>query len=202
MSLLFAMKNYTQAEHFYLNHNKFEGTIPSEVFLLSNLQFCDISYNFISGTIPSEIGISSHRDLVLSSNRLEGTIPDEVYKNGLDQLQDLKLDHCNLTGTLSTRIGKLSGLQNLHLQNNAFLGRLPSELGQLQSLMSIRLNGNDFTGSIPDEMCQLQGPNTLTTAVADCAPQEETGAPAQIDCNMDTCCTSCCEADTGICVSV
>lgn len=191
----------------FLSHCDFVGSIP-DLGQLTDLQYLDISANpRISGTLPTEIGMLSQLlDLVLSSTSFHGTLPMELYS--LSQLQDLKLDNCNFTGTLSPQIAHMAGLQNLVLAGNNFVGTLPEGLGRLKALIHAQLQDTGFVGTVPESMCLLKGPNTLKDLVADCAApvpsaiEETTDGAARppVEC-PDGCCTSCCDAETKICLA-
>lgn len=63
-----------------------------------------------------------------------GTIPVETYD--MRQLQLLQLHHCDFSGTISDRIGLLSGLRVLTIYHNYFSGRLP--VAQIEQLNLVR----------------------------------------------------------------
>ena len=71
--------------------------------------------------------------LYLENGNLTGTIPQEIY-NGCPHLGSLGLIKQNLSGTLSTDIGKLTDLSLLWLVDNNFNGTIPIELGNLKFL--------------------------------------------------------------------
>ena len=54
------------------------GPIPSEIGLLTNLEYLDIDRNKLTGTIPTELGkLVRMIELDLDKNKLVGTIPTE-----------------------------------------------------------------------------------------------------------------------------
>ncbi|MED6154585.1 hypothetical protein PIB30_113954, partial [Stylosanthes scabra] len=59
---------------FALNHNSFNGTIPSTHFEgLANLVIIDLADNSLDGTVPSTLfALPSLQQLILSENRFEG----------------------------------------------------------------------------------------------------------------------------------
>ena len=60
----------------YLFENKLNGTIPTELGLLSNLEWLDLFKSQLTGTIPSELGLLSNLiSLSLDSNQFTGTVP-------------------------------------------------------------------------------------------------------------------------------
>ncbi|KAH9332019.1 hypothetical protein KI387_004127, partial [Taxus chinensis] len=72
-------------------------------------------------------------------------------------ITSLALPSMNLSGTLATEIGFLSGLQILDLSYNKELtGPIPSTLGNLINLKTLVLIGCGFSGHIPPELGNMQ----------------------------------------------
>ncbi|CAB9525634.1 Leucine rich repeat N-terminal domain [Seminavis robusta] len=207
---------------FYFGDNKLSGTIPTEVGLLSQQVHLDTNADFqpdsgpsfgfarnnaLSGTIPSEFGlVDKLSEFNIGDTRIGGTIPEELILNCLN-LWFLRVENCNLGGTLSTNLGLLTNLRFLLLANNNFSGSIPVELEALTLLEDFTINGNpELRGGIPDGMCfessfSAQG----LEFVADCAPTTitasdgttSTGEPL-VSC-PEGCCSACCDGGTGIC---
>lgn len=94
----------------YLN-----GSIPSEIKLLSSLVFLDLAENFY----------------------LYGSIPNELYE--LENLKYLYLNDCSMTGTLSNDgIANLQLLEDVYLGNNRFSGTVPRHLGSTHGIRPLR----------------------------------------------------------------
>ncbi|KAL7179990.1 hypothetical protein ACSBR1_043241 [Camellia fascicularis] len=170
-------------EELALNHNLFEGILPSCLSNLRSLKFFDISLNQFTGNIsPSLFGsLNSPEYIDLSHNRFEvlfsfgsfanhsnlevvelisGNDKFEVETEYTDwipmfQLKVLVLSNCNLN--------KLSGnvLKFLLYQNklrNAFEGGIPSSFGMMSELVVLDLSINNFLGELNDN--QFTGPLT------------------------------------------
>ena len=58
----------------------------------------------------------------------------------------------DISGTLPTEIGWLTGLTYVDLSYNALSKTLPTEVGMLTGLTSIDLGKNSFTGTIPSQI--------------------------------------------------
>ena len=141
-----------------------EGTLSSDIRLLSNLEVFDVFNCSFSGSIPTELALlSSLMQLDLSRNRMTGTLPTELCR--LPNLRHLGLGNIILSGPLPTDLGNLSStLIWLDLSYNHFTGALPSELGQLTLLEHLDL-GYDIhplTGRIPTELGLLSKLTYLT----------------------------------------
>ena len=76
-------KNMAGLTIFNLVDNKLNGSIPSDLATLTNLQELYLGHNNLSGTIPELLGNStSLLHLDLSYNNLQGEVPKEgVFKN-------------------------------------------------------------------------------------------------------------------------
>jgi len=116
-----------------LDSDNLDGTIPSELGDLSNLEFLDLEANRLSGTIPSELG-------------------------DLSNLQRLDLDANSLSGTLPSELGNLSNLQTLNLENNSLSGTLPSELN-LNNLKTYNLENPPYVETEIDYVDAILGAN-------------------------------------------
>lgn len=74
----------------YLSDNFIDGSIPGQLFNLSNLEHLLLQNNKLTGTIPSELAqLSKIRELVLAQNYLSGSIPTEI--NQLVYLERISL---------------------------------------------------------------------------------------------------------------
>ena len=67
----------------------------------------------------------------------------------------LRLHPKNLTGTLPTALGSLTGLIDLDLAANELTGSIPTQLGSLTKLQWLDLHDNQLSGSIPVELGDL-----------------------------------------------
>jgi Leucine-rich repeat (LRR) protein len=94
------------------------GTLPRELFELTNILALFANYNKFEGKLPTLIGMLS--------------LLNEIYLYGSD-----------LTGQIPTEIGMLSGIQILTLSQNAFGGTLPTQLNELTELKIIAIQRED-----------------------------------------------------------
>jgi LRR receptor-like serine/threonine-protein kinase FLS2 len=168
----------------FLENNKLNGTIATEMFRLPFLRVIDIGVNDFTGAIPTYIGIcASLIDFNVASNRLNGSIPHEILL--LTNLEVLMLSENELTGMLPLEIyerdvyddngdllvdddgepleflfswSNLTQLVALAMDRNNLVGTFPSELlwGLRSSLTSLDIGYNFFTGTLPDEIGDMQ----------------------------------------------
>jgi len=119
-----------------LSSSKLTGSLPSELFALTQLTTIDLSANDLTGGIPSTIGqATSLSVLQLSENQLSSTLPPEIGK--VTSLKSVSLAHNRMSGSIPSDIEYLSALQELDVRNNKFAYELPSEMGHLTSLTGL-----------------------------------------------------------------
>jgi hypothetical protein len=145
----------TNLNYLFLNENKFSSTIPSEIGLLTNLKGLDFKFNSdITGRLPEQIGrLTSLETLDLVDTNLIGP----AFPKALLQLTDLKYLHLKgnaFTGTIPTEVGVFSSLINMALDQQFLTGSIPSEVGLLSNLRILYLSNNQLTGTIPRELSQ------------------------------------------------
>jgi len=135
-----------------------EGTIPTELGLLTDVTGFDVNKNSLTGPMPTEVG-KMHK-----------------MKKWFDA-------HSNsLSGTLPTELGNFVKLTSYFgLQSNKISGTVPSELGRLVAMTShFRVGWNSFTGTIPTELGELVNMVNGETAVVFYAhsPSSPTAPPS------------------------
>lgn len=139
------------------------GTLPTELRLLTDLVFLNLTSDSIVGTIPTELGeLTTLRWFNLANTSLTGTLPTEI--GALTGLVKLSLGECNLEGSLPTELGSLAALTQLDLFDNSFNGTLPTELGGCTSMEKFNVYNNNFFGTLPVEL-MVQWTELLSLAV-------------------------------------
>ena len=118
-----------------LTDNNVNGTIPVELFALSNLITLDLSSNWLGGTLPTEFATMKNLlNLILNNNQIQGSVP--------------------------TIYGNFASLRQLNLGNNQIVGIIPKELEHIGTLKALGLNSNKLKGTIPD-LTELDNLGTL-----------------------------------------
>jgi hypothetical protein len=165
-----------------LINNGLEGSIPSEISLLKNLQGLVLSQNAIGGTIPSSISnLTELIELVLTENELEGTVP--VSFGSLDLVTTVDLSKNQLSGSIPSQIGIMLNLERLNLCGNDLTGQIPSHLSSLTYLQSLNVASNLLSGDMPGSVCDLGSVEVARGPVPDMV----------VDCSVTCeCCSRCC----------
>ncbi|WCJ25166.1 transmembrane kinase 1 [Euphorbia peplus] len=159
-----------------VGHQNLQGTLPSNLQNLTQLERLELQWNNISGPLPSLNGLSSLQVVMLTSNQFT-SIPNDFF-TGLSSLQALEIDNnpfspwvipqsirnasalqnfsansANITGSIPDFFGPdaFPGLTILHLAFNKLEGGLPASFSGSQ-IQSLWLNGQasktKLTGSV------------------------------------------------------
>ena len=131
-----------------------DGSIPSELGLLSNITYLNLRSNDLDGPIPTELdSLTNLRVLNLHSNNLSGDIPDlsttmleELYlANNYDEM----VEDSGLTGNVPRWLNGMTTMRKLWLWGNRLTGSIP-DLSGMTSLQELKLANNMLDGGVPD----------------------------------------------------
>ncbi len=135
-----------------------EGGIPAEIGLLSELRRLDLSDNNIHGALPAQIGdLAELVELNVEDNTFLGR--DTGIPAALSKLQKLELLNLNDTyfeGEIPRELGNLSSLVRLELADMIWMtGALPPEFGKLSNLEHLDVSNSVFDRALPQDLVKL-----------------------------------------------
>ncbi|CAB9507786.1 Leucine Rich Repeat [Seminavis robusta] len=164
-------------QHLWLDQNNLGGSLPLEIYMLSNLKTLSLGYNHMDGSIstligqlsflegiemnlalkgpgsiPTEIGSATELKYIsLRSNNLQGSIPSELWQ--LSNLDTLSLGLNQLQGSIpASQIARLTKLRWLNLEECGLTGSIPTEIGKATSLEFFAAYLNGINGTLPSEL--------------------------------------------------
>jgi len=172
----------TQSQPLLINldvsSNRLGGSLPEDLFQLSQLEILDLHGNLFQSTIPQNIHPDNEqlKFIALHDNILEGTIPSTIAN--LRRLSHLDVTHNRLTGTLPLEMERCSDmtylfvgannfkkrqsipsfiysmdkLRELSLKGSNLKGTISNVIGVLEDLVVLDLDNNELTGSVPSEI--------------------------------------------------
>lgn len=168
--------------------NLLGGSIPTELsnlfnfigYILEGSVLLDVSSNELVGPIPTELVMAMGiQELILEHNNLTGSLPEELRNQ--TKLSVLRVGNNRLTGTLPSTFGLAINLTVLGLENNQFQGTIPLDYYNLDALYDFRTQGNLLTGTAPELFC-------LSTALG----RPTIGTQYLVECPMMcSCCNEC-----------
>merc|ERR1712193_249333 len=137
-----------QMEMIRIHGNGLQGTLPSELLILSTIYEFTAADNLITGTFPPNYEQLNELDtLVLAFNQFSGEIPGYFFRFKDMVYWDVGFN--KFTGTIPQDVPqKMPNLQVMFGENNNFSGTLPDNLGTLD-LKNVHLDDNEFVGTIP-----------------------------------------------------
>ncbi|MFS7956909.1 putative non-specific serine/threonine protein kinase [Helianthus anomalus] len=144
-----SFRNFHNLLELYLNDNKLNGNIPSQILQLSSLSITlNLSQNNLFGSLPTEVGdLKMLSALDLSGNYLSGNIPSSL--GGCDSLSSLSLRGNFFHGMIPLSISSLRGLEVLDISHNNLSGQIPRFLERLFLFGYLNLSYNKFEGEVP-----------------------------------------------------
>uniref|UniRef100_A0A0D3F0W8 Protein kinase domain-containing protein n=1 Tax=Oryza barthii TaxID=65489 RepID=A0A0D3F0W8_9ORYZ len=146
-----------------LSKNQLTGSLPDWIHGLNFLYFIDISNNKLTGDLPTAIMLMP----MLQSDKVATQLDPRAFEqpvyarpsltygknNALPAM--LNLANNELTGAISSEVGRLKSLTLLNLSFNSLSGQIPQQLFDLTNLQVVDLSNNHLSGSIPPGLNNL-----------------------------------------------
>lgn len=122
--------------------------------LALSIAHLEIESNFLTGKIETIGQMANLETIYLRRNALNSKL--DFLKTGiLGNLTTIWLDGNDITHTIPTEVGQLSGLESFSVANAKLTGSIPSEFGLLTNLKRLWLFNNTLSGHIPSQLDQL-----------------------------------------------
>jgi Leucine-rich repeat (LRR) protein len=127
-----------------LSDNRFSGSLPSQLFLLSRLESISLSLNCFEHRLPSSMCHAGHVEVLSltglgSSHSCKNLVTVPFTSVSLVQTMDGSIPDC---------VWQLSNLRMLNLAGNGLSGTI-GEVAAMSSLLSLTLSHNYLSGVIP-----------------------------------------------------
>ncbi|CAN6342486.1 unnamed protein product [Urochloa humidicola] len=139
------------AEHFHLNQNMLEGSVPEYLFN-SGMQLKHILFdrNNFTGPIPASIGLIKSLEVLRLNNN--GFIDQVPSFNNLTKLHVLMLSNNKLSGPIPD-LSSMISLENVDFSNNTFTpSSVPSWFANLTNIMTLTMQSVGLSGQLPQKI--------------------------------------------------
>ncbi|KAL0676664.1 hypothetical protein Bca4012_004645 [Brassica carinata] len=123
-----------------INHNHFNGTLPSDFFVNWTAMYTTIEQN-------QDRYAERYMAVDFSGNKFEGEIPRSIGL--LKELHVLNFSNNAFTGHIPSSMGNLAELESLDVSQNKLSGEIPQELGSLSFLAYMNFSHNQLIGLVP-----------------------------------------------------
>ncbi|XP_013737883.3 receptor-like protein 15 [Brassica napus] len=145
--------------------NKLNHLLPENIgWILPHLRYMNISKNGFQGTLPSSLGNMKNIEYMdLSRNSFHGELP-RSFLNGCDSMAILKLSHNKLSGEIFHEPPIFTNILGLFMENNLFTGKIGQGLQSLRNLSLLDISNNNLTGVVPSWIGELPSLTALLIA--------------------------------------
>ncbi|KAE8654781.1 putative receptor protein kinase TMK1 [Hibiscus syriacus] len=133
-----------------IGHQNLQGTLPSDLQHLTELERLELQWNNVSGPVPNLSGLSSLL-VVMLSNNLFTSFPTDFF-SGLSSLQSLEIDNNPFSAwEIPRSLQNASALLNFSANSANITGKIPDIFGSdaFPSLNILHLAFNSLEGELP-----------------------------------------------------
>lgn len=133
-----------------IGRQNLQGTLPSNLQNLTQLERLELQWNNISGPVPSLNGLSSLQAIMLSNNQFT-SLPSDFF-TGLSALQSVDIDNNPFARwVIPENIKDASALQNFSANSANISGSIPDFFGpdDFPALTILHLSFNELEGGLP-----------------------------------------------------
>ncbi|KAJ4841341.1 hypothetical protein Tsubulata_050696, partial [Turnera subulata] len=144
------LRKLTQLTEFVVAQNELEGMVPRSLSELRNLEVLDLRSNKLNGPVDLDMFLEMQKlyELDLSGNFLSFNAKTNLNAT-FPKFETLRLESCNLRGTLPELLRDQDKLEFIDLGNNSIHGQIPPSICNLTTLGELRLGSNHLSGRLP-----------------------------------------------------
>ncbi|KAL3323914.1 hypothetical protein AABB24_038207 [Solanum stoloniferum] len=139
-----------------IGRQNIQGTLPSEISKLTELERLELQGNNISGPLPSLSGLSSLQVLLLGENQFS-SIPADFFTD-MSSLLSVDMDKNPFVGwEIPESLRNASSLKNFSANSANVIGRIPNFFSpdEFPGLVNLHLAGNNLEGELPSSFSGL-----------------------------------------------
>ncbi|XP_072993063.1 leucine-rich repeat receptor protein kinase HPCA1-like [Typha latifolia] len=153
--------------HILFDGNQFTGPIPNSIGLVKTLEVLRLDRNLLNGSIPTNItNLTDLNELNLANNKLSGPVPN---LSGLVNLNYVDLSNNTFNGSPAPAwFSTLTSIRTIVMENSMLSGQVPEKLFALPQLQQVTLKRNAFNGTLNmsgDISPQLQSVDLQTNQI-------------------------------------
>jgi Leucine-rich repeat (LRR) protein len=149
-----------QLQVLILSSNALNGDIPVTLANCTELYYIGLQGNQFNTTFPEVFGqLPKLQTLNLDNNAFHGSIPDTFTLT--PTMVEVAMSHNSLTGCPPQAAGDASNLLYLYLDDNLFHCTVPGSYGNFTNLEILRLDDNYLYGTIPASLNGLSALQTI-----------------------------------------
>jgi len=175
----------TKLTHLEMESNYFTGPFPTAITTMDKLTYCYLRRNNMAFNLDFlKVGqFNNMFAMWLDGNDVTGTLPSEMGL--MTGLASFSLANATLTGKIPDELGNLNELRRLWLFNNELTGTIPVALNKLELLEVVELHGNKLNGDMPQGVCSAvdKSEYEYKSLTSDCKKA--------VTCKSPSCCTQC-----------
>lgn len=135
-----------------VTHNLLSGSLPSEIWLLTDAYYFYLSHNMFTGSFPnppSDVVFPHMATLSIIENHFTGPFLELVLNSRFFFMVKVEITGNSISGSIPSTICECSKLAQLFASNNMLTGSLPSSMTEMTKLRQILVENNLLTGTIP-----------------------------------------------------
>lgn len=151
-SLMTEIGLLTRLERVDLSNNKLNGKLDQDIFSnMPHLEVFNVGINAFGGKLPNRVfELSRVKEVNFSSNHFDEWLPSNLKCS--KSLESISIQKNVIGGFIENAFASCKNVKHIDLSFNYLKGSIPKELGTLKKLQVLQLNNNLLTGSISEQI--------------------------------------------------